>query len=226
MKKLITVMAWLLLIPILCNCAGKPRTKWTDPAMRVMVDPDGLHARDYIRIVKALKSSGKWFVVDRRDALRQIFKEQKMIHRDRSDQFLDQEKYSIWGRLHGIGGVVVGRVDCGRRGGFWGPWTHCKQYLAIVSANSGEVIAAAEAENDDAQMDYSGDIQIGSDWTDAVSALNDAFPKDYEKLQYSEDMQMFREEAKEEAIKQKENVGHDKADKDLTGGAATPKEVD
>jgi hypothetical protein len=182
--------------------------------MRVMVDPDGLQARDYIRIVDALKQSGKWFVVDRRDGLRQIFKEQKMIHRDRADQFADPEKYSIWGRLFSVGAVVTGHVDCVRHNGFFSASTKCKQYLAIVSTNSGEVLATSHAENDDAEIDYYGDIKIGSDWTDAVSELNDNFPKEFEKEKYDQGMRMFRAEAKEEAIRQKENVGHDKAEKE------------
>lgn len=186
------------------NCASKERTKWTDPAMRVMVDPDGIQAKDYIRIVSALKKSGKWFVVDRKDGLRAIFKEQRMIHRDRPDQFKDEEKYSIWGRLFSVGGVVIAHVDCTRRSGFWSNYTNCKQNLAIISTNSGEVIATAETDNDDAELSYQGDIRIGSDWTDAVNELNDNFPKKYEKLKYSDDMELFREEAREEAIRQKE----------------------
>lgn len=212
MKTLISMMIILLLT----SCASnKPRTKWTDPSMRVMVDPTGIAARDYVRIVSALKASGKWFVVDRSDALRAIIKEQKMIHRDRADQFKDEEKYSIWGRLYGVGGVVVGNVGCIRTSGWWSVSTRCHQNLAIVSANSGEVIATAEGENDDAEMGYGGDIQIGSDWTDTVATLNDNFPKNYEKLEYSEDMQSFRAEAKEEGIRQKENIGRDKAEEGL-----------
>lgn len=195
-----------LFMSLLTSCSSKERTKWTDPTMRVMVDPDGLSARDYIRIVNALKSSGKWFVVDRKDGLRAIFKEQKMIHRDRPDQFKDEEKYSIWGRLYGVGGVVIGHVDCVKRSGFFSNYTNCKQNLAIVSANSGEVISTAETENGDAELNYTGDIKIGSDWTDAVEELNDNFPKNYEKLKYSDNMELFRQEAKEEAVRQKESL--------------------
>lgn len=206
-------MKYVLLISLalfLSNCASKERTKWTDPAMRVMVDPTGIPARDYVRIVSALKKSGKWFVVDRRDGLRAIFKEQRMIHRVRPDQFKDEEKYSIWGRLYGVGGVVIAHVDCAKTYGFWSSSTVCKQNLAIISANSGEVLATADAENDDAETNYHGDIKIGSDWTDAVEQLNDNFPKNYEKVKYNSDMELFRSEAKEEAVRQKENLGHDR----------------
>lgn len=211
MKNLMLSLSVLLFLQA---CAGKERTKWTDPVMRVMVDPDGLAARDYARIVNALKESGKWFVVDRRDGLRAIFKEQKMLHRDRADQFKDEEKYSIWGRLYGVGGVVIGHVDCVKKNGWLSNYTRCKQNLAIVSANSGEVIATAEGENDDAEMSYHGDIKIGSDWTDVVADLNSAFPKNFEKEKYNDDMRMFRQEAQEEAIRQKENIGRDKAEQE------------
>ncbi len=178
--------------------------------MRVMVDPDGIDAGDYIRIVSALKSSGKWFVVDRRDGLRAILKEQRMLHRTMADRFKDEEKYSIWGRLYGVGGVVTARAQCAHRAGFWSTWTTCVQNIAVISANSGEVIATAEGSNDDAET-YHGDIKIASDWNDTVGKLNDAFPKNFEKEKYSDEMRNFRAEAKEEAVRQKENIGRDAA---------------
>lgn len=201
-----TLFVLLTFLPIITNCASKPRTMWTDPVMRVMVDPDGIAARDYIRIVTALKSSGKWFIVDRRDGLKAILKEQKMLHRDMPDRFKDEEKYAIWGRLYGVGGVVIGHVQCAYNPGFFSSSTRCIQNLAIVSTNSGEVIATAEGENSDAEMSYYGDIKIGSDWTDSVEKLNNAFPKSFEKEKYSDDMKAFRAEAKEEAIRAKEVI--------------------
>lgn len=204
----------LLVLPILIvGCSStKPRTKFSDPAMRVMVDPDGLQARDYIRIVNALKESGKWFIVDRRDALKAIFKEQKMIHRERADQFLDEEKYSNYGKLYGVGGVVVGHVDCVRYIGWFNNSTKCVQNLAIVSTNSGEVIASAEGENDEAEINWSGDIRIGSNWSETVDKLNNNFPKNFEKFEYTKEMHLFRQETKENAIRSKEELGREKAE--------------
>ncbi len=199
---------------LLMGCSSNPRTVWTDPVMRIMVDPDGIPARDYIRIVSALKSSGKWFVVDRRDGLRAILKEQRMLHRTMPDRFKDEEKYSMLGRLYGVGGVVIARADCAFKTGFWSTWTNCVQNLAVISTNSGEVVAAAEGENDEAEIGYHGDIQIGSNWTDVVGKLNNAFPKNFEKEKYSDGMKAFRAEAKEEAIRQKFNVGYDKAEEE------------
>jgi hypothetical protein len=210
-----TLFLLMILIPIITNCSSKERTKWTDPNMRVIVDPDGLEARDYVRIVNALKKTGLFFIVDRKDGFKQILKEQKMIHRDRPDQFADIEKYAIWGRLHSVGGVVTGRVDCVRKNGWLHNYARCKQNLAIISTISGEVIATAEGENDDAELNWTGDVKIGSDWTDTVSELVDAYPKNYEQLKYSDDMRLFRQEAKEEGIRQKEEVGFDKAEKEM-----------
>lgn len=203
-------LCFYLTILALTSCSSRPRTVWTDPVMRVMVDPDGISARNYVRIVNALKASGKWFVVDRRDGLRAILKEQRMLHRTMADRFKDEEKYSIWGRLYGVGGVVIANAQC-HKSGFWQSTTTCVQNLAIVSANSGEVVATAEGENDDGDMSYGGDIRVASDWTDTVGKLNDAFPKNFEKEKYSPEMHAFRAEAKEEAIRQKENIGKDKA---------------
>jgi len=180
--------------------------------MRVIIDPDGLEARDYIRIMNALKKTNRFFIVDRRDGFKQILKEQKMIHRDRPDQFKDEEKYAIWGRLYSVGAVVTGKVDCTRKNGWFSNYSKCHQNLAIISTLSGEVIATAEGENGDAELNWSGDIQIGSDWTDTVDKLVDAYPENYEQLKYSDDMRLFRQEAKEEGIRQKEEVGREKAE--------------
>lgn len=197
------------------GCSSHPRTKWTDPNMRILVDGDGLESSDYVRIVNALQASGKWFVVDRRDGLRAIFKEQKMIHRDRPDQFKDEEKYAIYGRLYGVGGVVIGRSQCNYHPGFWSNYTHCIQNLAIISTISGQVIATAEGENDDAEMNWNGDIRIASDWADTVDELNHNFPKEYEQLKYDDNMRLFRQEAKEEAVRQKVERANDRMDSDL-----------
>ena len=188
----------------LVACSSAPRTKWTDPVMRVMVDGDGLEAKDYVRIVKALKSSGKFVVVDRRDGLRAIQTEQKMIHQDRADQFADHEKYSIWGRLYGVGGIVIGHVQCSVRHTLFGnEYPHCLQYLAVISANSGEVITAVEGENDEAEQ-YYGDIKIASDWQATTEKLEGEFPKEFTPEMYSQGMKDFRAEAKEEALRRKE----------------------
>lgn len=208
------ILSLTLLAAFMTNCASHPRTKWTDPSMRVMVDPDSLSAKDYVRIVNALQASGKWFVVDRRDGLRAIFKEQKMIYKNRPEQFADGEKYSHWGKLYGVGGVVIGNAQCVTHPGFWSQSTNCIQNLAIVSANSGQVIATAEGENGDAEMNYDGDVKIASDWTDTVDKLNNNFPKNFNPEQYSKEMLLFRQETKEQAIRMKESLGAEAAIKD------------
>lgn len=207
---LLRMLIVIAMIETLVGCSSHPRTKWTDPAMRIMIDGDGLSARDYVRIVHALQSSGKWFVVDRRDGLRAIFKEQKMIHRDHPDKFKDEEKYSMWGRLYGVGAVIIGHVQCHREPGFWfgSNSSKCVQNLAIISANSGQVIATAEGTNDDAEIDREGDIRIASDWTETVGQLNDNFPQNFNPLQYDKNMLNFRAEAKEEAIRAKEELAN------------------
>lgn len=206
MQNVIRFTFIFLALTTLCDCSSHPRTKWTDPSMRVMVDPYSLSASDYIRIVNALQQSGKWFVVDRRDGLRAIIKEQNMLHRTHVDRFKDEEKYAMWGRLFGVGAVVTGHVQCAVQKGFFSDSTRCVQNLAIVSANSGQVITTSENESSDAEMSYDGDIRIASDWTDAVEKLNNAFPKEFHEEKYDTNMNLFRQEAREEAVRQKEMV--------------------
>jgi hypothetical protein len=195
---------WILILGVLglTGCSTeRVRTKWTDPAGRVMVDPRSVSAEDYVSIVTALTQSGKWFVVDRSNGLRAIKAEQEMLHRNEVDRFDDQEKYALWGKLYGVGAVVVGTKKCRSFRGFTKDWTQCLQFLSIIDANSGEVIAAAKKDVESNDMSY-------PEWDDTVEALNDAFPKHWEPAKYDKEMLQYRAAASEHALRQKEQVVH------------------
>jgi len=184
------------------GCAGKtPRTKWTDKTMRVMIDPDSIDANNYVRIQQALIESGKWTVVDRATAFNAIKKEQERLHRTESDRFDDREKFAIWGRMLGVGGVVTAHTQCVARKGFLRhEHLECLQNLAIVDSNTGEVIATSEAQEDGA----ADAGVIAPSWETAVDRMNDAYPRNFEPSKITKQLESYKDLAYEEALRQKE----------------------
>jgi curli biogenesis system outer membrane secretion channel CsgG len=188
---------------IASGCSSIPRTKYSDPNMRVMVDPDSFDTGDYVRIEQALVKSGKWIVVDRGAGFRAAKIEQERLHRNEVDRYSDPEKWAHWGKLYGVGGIIVGHSQChGKTALFGGVYKHCLQSLAIVNANTGEIIASSE-------LEQSGDrnvTTIALDWTDTVEALNTAYPDHYEPNRNTAILEDYRAVSKEEALRQKELI--------------------
>lgn len=196
------VIQVILAAAVLQGCAGKtPRTKWTDKTMRVMIDPESIDANNYVRIQQALVASGKWVVVDRALAFNAIKREQERQHRGESDRFDAREKWAIWGRLLGVGGVVTAHTQCVPRKGFLRHLhLDCLEYVSIVDANTGEVIATAEDEQEGAA---DGGV-IAPSWEDAVAKLNAAYPAHFEPTKVTQQLEDYRDLASEEAQRQKE----------------------
>lgn len=210
--KILNVVALTIASLLVVGCAGKtPRTKWTDKTMRVMIDPDSIEAGHHVRIQNALVASGKWFVVDRASGFRAIKKEQEALHRESQDRFEDREKWAHWGKLYGVGGVVIAKAQCAdKQTWFVGKkYTKCLQYLAIVDANTGIVIAAVEAESDG----DAGEQNIAPSWEDAVAKLNNAYPENYQTPKDHQILQDYRAVSKEEAVRQKEAVAKEQVDR-------------
>lgn len=198
----------LLIVSILSGCASeRVRTKWTDPAARVMVDPASIMEEDYVSINTALVQSGKWFVVDRASGLRAIKREQEALHRNEADRFDDKEKYAMWGKLYGVGAVVVGSDKCHGVQGFSRHYTVCNQYLSIIDANSGQVITAVKKEGVKSETDNK------PEWDETVEALNDAFPRHWEPAKFDDEMNKYRAVAAEHAVRQKEELVKQQLDK-------------
>lgn len=204
MKNLLAVILVLFLL-IATGCShNEVRTKWTDPSMRVFVMPDGIDANNYVRIQSALVSSGKWIVIERSDAFERIKQEQEMEHRSDQDRFQDEEKFALYGRLLGVGGVVVAHSQCASKRGLFGEFTRCRQSLSIVNTVTGEVIMAVEGTNDDA-VEYYGAPKIAASWEDTVNKLNDAFPENFEAVKWNDRMKAYKQVVKEESLRQKES---------------------
>lgn len=184
------------------GCAT-PRTKWTDKTMRVMIDPEGVSAKHYVRIQQALMKSGKWVVVDRGMGYNAIKKEQEREHREQTDRFLDSEKFAHWGKLYGVGGVIVAHSSCIIRDGlFKKNFPTCNQYVAIVDTNTGEVIAAAEGQAEGSSYDY----DLAPSWDDVVADMEDAYPKNYQPNKDHKILRDYKELSHEEATRQKEEL--------------------
>lgn len=199
-KRFLSIGLILSVSTIFASCASAPRTKWTDKTMRVMIDPDSISADHHVAIQKALVESGKWFVVDRAKGYQALKAEQERLHRDEEDRYADREKYAHWGKMYGVGGIVVAAAQCKKKQGFFfGGWSLvCKQYLSIVDANTGEVIAAIEEENS------SDSVEIVPTWDDAVAKLNSAYPDAYKAMQTSERIENYKELSAEEAQRARE----------------------
>lgn len=215
MKLSLTALYLVFLTGLICfmsGCTSLPqRSKWTDPSFRIAIDPISLASNDYVRVQRALVQSGKYFVVDRGKGFNAVVKEQDMEHGYRNahalkfDRFNDRERYARIAKLYGVGAIVIGHSQCGKRYGFWGAYGVCVQNLAIVNANTGEVVAAVEG-NMDAVVNYNGDIQIAPAWDETVEKLNNAIPKNYAFEKYDERMELYKDELKEDSQREREGV--------------------
>lgn len=190
-----------LLGVFLCGCTSNPpRTKFSDKNMRVMLYPRGIDAGHYASIQSALVQSDVWVVLDRAQGLEAIKEEQNTIHRNETDRYEDSEKFSHWGRLYGVGAVVVAHAQCSNRAGEWKQnelRTYCTQYLNLVDANTGEVVISVDAKNDSVY----GEIP---DWKEIVNKLADTYPKYFTREKITERLEKYKEESKERALREKE----------------------
>lgn len=193
---------YLLGFICLLGCASTPRSKFNDRVMRVMIDPDSIPAEHHMMIQQALVDSGKWFVVDRSKGFKAIKTEQERLHRDEADRYEDREKWSQWGKLYGVGGIVVAHAQCKKEQGWLiGRWYQvCRQYLSIVDSNTGEVITAIQNDAESSEADFA------PKWDEAVAKLNESYPADFKPLQTSERIEQYRELSKEEAQRAKERA--------------------
>lgn len=195
------VAACFLFLSCLVGCASTPRTKWTDPVGRVLIDPDSISPEHYVLIQRSLVESGKWFVVDRSKGYKAVKAEQERLHRDEGERFDDREKFARWGKLYGVGGIVVASAQCRKEQGWLiGNWyNHCRQFLSIIDAVTGEVIAAIENTAESAEADFY------PPWDEAVAKLNSAYPKSFE-FKTSQRLEDYKNLVGEESLRQKERL--------------------
>jgi hypothetical protein len=205
-------MKTLLLIILILNfscSSNEKRTKFSDKNMRIAIDSAGIKASDYVGIQTAIVKEDAFAVIDRGQGFSAIKTEQERLHRNQSDRFLDKEKWAQWGKMLGVGAVVVGHSQCYRAKKFFSIDMYvnrCKQYINLVDANTGSVIVAVENEDDQSIEVDAGSFQKPQDWSVIVRKLVDAYPKDYKPVQYSDGLMNYQDVSQEEAIRQKELV--------------------
>lgn len=199
MKTKIIFLIGLSLAVVGCSSAVK-RTKYSDKNMRIMIDPDSFEPEEHVRLQHALIESGKWAVIDRARGMKAIQKEQERLHQNQNGRFDDRQKWAHWGRMYGVGAVVVGHVQCTKKLNFWmTSWKNdCQQFINLVDANTGEIITAIENRDE-------FDAELGTNWTVAVEKLNKSYPEDYRSpgIQH-EKLNQYEAESAERALRKKE----------------------
>lgn len=182
---------------ILCSCATK-RTKYSDKNMRVMVDPSGLNMTDYTNLQTALVQSNVWTVLDRSRGLAAVKTEQERLHQHDHDRHDPREKFAHWGKLYGVGAVIVAHSECHNRPNQWNITelrNYCRLFLNLVDANTGEVIVAV---NDEDKAPF----MSNPEWDEIVEGLVDAYPKYFEKMKLNDKLLEYKEESLQNSNKQ------------------------
>lgn len=206
-------MKYLMILALftITACSSNPiRTKWADKNMRVAIDSDSISTDDYVSIQTALVKEGRFMVIDRNLGYKAIKTEQERLHRKEEDRYSDKEKWAMWGKMYGVGAIVVAHSQCYRTQKFFTLslyTTTCKQYISLVDSNTGEIIAAVDHEEDSPASgnNYGSEsFKTPVSWQTAVEKFVDAYPKDYKPQYYSEGIVNYQKEAEAEAKKQRE----------------------
>ena len=205
----------------LISCSSTPRTKWTDKNMRIMVSPD-IDEENYVQIQQALVKSGKFTVVDRARALAAVKKEQESTLRTEEDRFSDNAKFSHWGKLYGVGSIVIAHVQCAKEHSTFNRtklYLDCRQYLSMVDSNTGEVFVAVEGQNEGpSTYDLSF---IVPNWDETVVKLLDAYPSSFRNENYAKTVTDYQDLSTEHAQRQRESVEKQKSSERLPASGAT-----
>lgn len=180
----------LVLLLTLVSCASK-RTKYSDKNMRVMIDTEGLDMADYNNLQSALVRSNVWTVLDRSRGLAAVKREQEELHKYNHDRYDAREKFAHWGKLYGVGSVIVGHSECHNRPNTWNMSqlkNYCKMYLSLVDANTGEVLVSVNGED-------AADFMARPDWSDLVAELIETYPKYFEEKQTDQRLLDYKKES-------------------------------
>ena len=186
-------MKSILIIAVLftlASCATK-RTKFSDKNMRIMVDSSGLNMSDYTSLQTALVQSNVWTVLDRSRGLAAVKNEQEQLHQYNSDRYEPSEKFAHWGKLYGVGAVIVAHSECHNRPNQWNTTelsNYCRLFVNLIDANTGEVIVAVSG-NDKASF------MSNPEWGDIVEELVDSYPKYFKEAKLHEKLLEYKEDS-------------------------------
>lgn len=197
MNKLIFMLVILIIESIfISGCSHQVRrTKFSDAKLRVCVDPASIDAPNYIKIENALVSSGHFIVVDRSMGFKAIKAEQEETYKNNPDRYANREKYAHWAKLYGCGSIVVAQTQCQALQGFLsGYYNHCEQNIQILDANTAEITAVADGQEDTDKNETS----IAPDWDKTVDRLVSNYPKYFEPNKDTKELKEYKQLSEEE----------------------------
>lgn len=192
MKKLIWIFSLLSLMIFLVGCASAPPkrpTKWNDKNLRVMVDPDSVDHKVYVKIISALVKSRRWTVIDRGYGFKALKREQERLHEEgQGERFHDAEKWAHWGKMFGVGAVIVGSAECYHVLYLNSRLKKCTQFLHLIDASTGEILAMGE---DIAEAEFH---LITPNWDNTVANLQEAYYESFvEREKYGPELILYRQ---------------------------------
>lgn len=198
--KCLSLLSLSILVTLSACSTNESRTRYSDKNMRIMLYPETISPDHFARIQTALVRSDVWSVLDRSQGLKAVKQEQNIIHKAESDRYDDKEKYAHWGKLYGVGAIVIAHAQCTNKASKWNVTelrTYCQQFLNLVDSNTGEVVLGVEAEND-------SDYGSTPDWNEVTKKLADEYPKYFNKEKVTERLERYKEESKERAVREEE----------------------
>lgn len=198
MKRLTLVIMAL----VMTGCSSIPKTKWTDKNMRVMIDPDSIDEENYVQIQHSLVKSNKFTVVDRTRGMAALKKEQERLHKTEEDRYADKDKWAHWGKMYGVGTIIVAHTQCQRNHDMFNRtkiYLECRQFLSMVDSNTGEIFLAVDGSNSGpSSYDLS---HMAPDWDEVVASMVESYPKEFRNENYAKTITDYQDVSKENAIR-------------------------
>lgn len=168
-------MKYLLILLVLASGCGTSMVRSNSPELRVMVDPDSVSRNSLHELEAELMDSGRFYVVTRGAGFAAAQREQERLHRDEPTRYEDAQKWAHWGKLYGVGGIIVAHQECQEKDGFVSRFLRCRQALSLIDANTGLVIAAIYQ-----TVDGKGnEINLTPSWNETVEKFVSRIPSRY-----------------------------------------------
>lgn len=187
-----------------------------------MVDPANTNGMDLISVQSALVRNGAFTVIDRSDGFQSIKREQNNLHILETNRYDNREKFAHYGRMFGVGAVIVAKAQCRTVPSFWireKMVRQCDLFLHLVDANTGEIISAAKDKEETPDGQY-------PTWDRIVSSLVDNYPRDFRPSPIKKPLLDYKADTEKRSTQNviKWELPHDD-EFDSNGKAIPPEEV-
>lgn len=147
------------------GCSSAPKIK--PYARKVMVDSSSLQPGETNRLLVAMHQGG-WDILDRGKGLENVLEEQSRQHGFMKANFSPDAIPALPGDLRGVGAVLMPYSECRRDWNIFNQRiTNCRQFMTLIDAKTGEVIAAVENESSISGYDLPS-------WEGTVEKLNES----------------------------------------------------